>query len=153
MANQIEVKKAGTHIVTIEAPADTTNGSIVVLGTQDSDGYYAAAAPSAITDLDMVFVATPTLSYEANYDENDFEISTGDLVRAYVPEKGMIISVPVANITATSTIEADSYVIPTTTVKPECKASLGGTEAIAFKIDKIETVNGVSMAVLRCIKA
>lgn len=159
MANQIILNKipADARIVTIQAPANTTNGSIVTVGSFDTDaadyGTYAAAAPSAVTDLGMAMVLTPTLSYEAQYDENDFEISTGDKVRAYFPVVGMKVTIPVANITATATVEADNYVVPTTTVKPECKSSMGGTEAVAFLIDQVVTINGVSMAELRCIKA
>src|SRR6056297_1747684 len=151
MANQIVLNKipADASIVSILAPADTTYGSIVTLGdfnVDDDYGTYDAAAPSAVTDNGMVMVLTPTLSYEAQYDENDFSISTGDKVRAYFPVVGMKVTIPVANITATATVEADNYVVPTTTVKPECKTAMGGTEAVAFLIDQVVTINGVSMA-------
>jgi len=155
MANQINLDKisGNASIVTVVAPADTTNGSIVTVGTMNSNFTYAAAAPSAVTDSDMVMVLAVPFSYEADYVQNDFVIDAGDLVRAYYPHKGMVVSIPVVNITATATVEAGRVVVPTTTVKPEAKASAGGTETVVFEIERVYTLNSVNMAELKCVKA
>lgn len=140
--------------VTISAPASTLNGYLYVLGAKAASGVYAAATPAAITDLNVVMVAAVCLPYAAETVENDFTIATGDTVRALVPSLGMEVAIPVANVTATATVAAGAFVIiDASTGKPECVASLGGTESLAFKVTGTFTKAGVAMFNMRCIKA
>lgn len=155
MANQINLDKvsATASIITVVAPEDTINGSILTVGDLKDNFTYEAAAPSGVDDDDMVMVLAVPLSYEAENVQDDFEIDTGDLVRAYYPYKGFTVSIPVANITATDAVEAGHFVVPTATVKPEALDAVVGTETVVFEIEEVYTLNGVSMARLKCIKA
>jgi hypothetical protein len=155
MANQINLDKvsATASIVTVVAPENTVNGSILTVGELQDNFTYAAAAPAGADDADMVMVLAVPLSYEAEKDQNDFEIAANDLVRAYYPYKGFTVSVPVANITATAAVAAGNVVVPTATTKPEALAAAVGTETVVFEIEEVYTLNNVSMARLKCIKA
>jgi ABC-type amino acid transport system permease subunit len=157
MANLIVINKmsAEATIYDVVAPAGLTNGNLVVLGTQNATTkYYACAAPAAITDKGMALVLAVPLSYEAEKVENDYAIATGEVVRAYQPYVGMVVSVPSANITAGVPIAVGAYVIPAAgALKMTSAAALGGTEAVAFIIDEVYTKSGVAMAKIRCIVA
>lgn len=156
MANQIVLNNisADARILDIVAPANTVNGSIVAVGTQASNGTYAATAPSAVTLDDLAMVLDMPLSYEAEYVENDYTISTGDIVRAYVPYKGMTVTIPQANVTETSTFTVGYVVVVDAgEIKPECKSAAGGTETVVFEVIALPTVNGVDSIKIRCIKA
>lgn len=140
--------------VNIVAPASTSNGYLYVLGAKGTDGTYAAATPAAITDLNVVMVAAVCLPYGVETLESDYTIATGEVVRALVPRIGYEVAIPVANVTATTTVAADAFVIiDAATGKPECVASLGGTESLAFKVTGTFTKAGVAMFNMRCIKA
>jgi len=142
------------QFVTIAAPASAYNGYIYTLGAKGTDGVYAAATPAAITDLNTVMVAAVTLPYAAETVQNDYTIATGENVRALVHAKGIEVAIPVANVTATATVAAGAFVIiDAATGKPECVASLGGTESVAYKVTGTFTKAGVAMFNMRCIKA
>jgi hypothetical protein len=156
MANLTILNKIGATdpIVDVVAPAGVTNGNLVVLGTQNADKTYACAAPAAITDKSIAIVAAVPLSYEVEKTENDYTIATSEVVRAYIPVLGRVMSFPVANFTATATAEAGHYVIPdASALKAEIVAALGGTESVAWIIDEAFTKCGVAMIKIRCIKA
>lgn len=156
MANLIVLNKvsATTPVFDVVAPASYANGYLAVLGARGTNGTYAVTAPAAITDLEMVMVLAVPLSYEADYVENDYVIATGEVVRAYAPYVGFSVSVPAANITASVALAAEKFVIPVAgSGKMESANALGGTESVAFVIDKLYTKSGVSMAQIRCIKA
>lgn len=157
MANQIVLNKVGMGdaIFSIVAPAGLENGNMVALGTQTAaTAVYASAAPAAISSLGMVIVAAVPLSYNAEDMENDYEIATGEVVRAYVPKVGHVMSFPVANFTETVTAAVGTYVIPDAAALPmEVVSSLGGTEAVVYIIDELVTLADVAMLKMRCIKA
>jgi hypothetical protein len=157
MSNLVVLNKIGAkaHIVDVVAPASCANGYIVVLGTQNATTkYYACAAPAAVTDKSMAMVLAVPLSYEAQLTEDEFVIATGAIVRAYQLEKGDVVSIPVANITATAALAVAKFVVPKATfMKMECLDALGGTEVLGFKIEELYTKSGVAMAKLRCIIA
>ncbi len=157
MANQIVLNKVGKSdaIFSVIAPASLENGNMVVLGTQNSTSKaYASAAPGAITSLGMVIVASVPLSYDAADAENDYVIATGEIVRAYVPKKGHVMSFPSANFTESEAFAVGVFVIPNAAVtEMESAAALGGTEAVAYIIDEIPTKAGVEMLKIRCIVA
>lgn len=144
---------ADAQYVTIAAPASTSNGYLYTLGAKASTGIY-AATPSAITDMNVVMVAAVCLPYEAETLENNYTIATGEPVRALVPRVGYEVAIPVANVTATTAVAAGAFVIiDAGTGKPECVASLGGTESLAFKVTGTFTKAGVAMFNMRCILA
>jgi hypothetical protein len=156
MANLINMDKvsASATYFDIVAPASYANGYLATLGTINTDGTYDCAAPTAITDLGVVMVLAVPLSYEAQYVENDYTIATGEIVRAIVPYRGLVVGIPQANITAGVALAAGKYVIPVAGAGKMTSAdALGGTESVAFIIDSLYTKSGVSMASLRCIKA
>lgn len=156
MANQIELKKVSkdASIVTLIAPANTVNGSILEIGARQSNGTYTGVVPSAVTLLDLAMVLAVPLPYEADKVQNDFVIATNDLVRAYIPYKGFEPSIPQANITATEALGVGKVVVVNAaSEKPECLAAPAGTETVVFEIIALETVNGVDMAHLRCVLA
>ena len=133
MANQIVLNniKATASIKNVVAPANTVNGGILVLGTQNADKTYAGAACGAVTDKSMVLVLEVPLSYEAEKIENDFVIATGATVRCYVPELGDVVSIPVANVTATVALAVGKIVTAkASTIKMECLDAFAGTEAL-----------------------
>jgi len=145
--------KATAHIADVVAPASTYNGYVVVLGVKGTDGTYTTAAPAAVTDEGMVVIADEGLSYEAEKTIDDRVIATGEVVRAYQMELGDIISIPQANITATSALADAKVVVPNAgAAKMECLATLAGTEVLAFIIEDLYTKAGVLMAKLRCIR-
>jgi hypothetical protein len=156
MANQIILDKIGANdpIFNIVAPASCANGYFVALGTLGTDGTYTVAAPAAVTTKGIVMVLEVPLSYQAEYTENDFVIATGAVCRAYAPVVGRKVSIPVSNITATATVQAGAYIVPDAgAMKPECLATLGGTEEVIYVVESVYTKAGVSMAKIRCIKA
>jgi hypothetical protein len=156
MANLTILNKVSGNasIFDVVAPAGLTNGNVVVLGTQATNKTYACAAPAAVTDNGMVLVATVSLPYEVEKLENDYTIATGEIVRTYVPYVGMVVSIPVANVTATAALAVGKVVVPKAgALKMECLAAPAGTEVLIFNIDEMFTKAGVAMVKLRCIKA
>ena len=156
MANQIILDNVGanTPVFTCVSPASCANGYFVVLGALGSAGTYTVAAPGAVTDAGMVMVLDVPLSYEAQYTEDDYVITTGKEIRCYAPYVGMKVSIPVANVTATAPLAAGTFVVPDAgQMKPENIAALGGTEEVQFIVEKLFTKAGVSMVKIRCIKA
>lgn len=140
--------------VTIAALASTSNGYIYTLGAKASTGVYTPATPLAITDINTVIAAAVCLPYTAETLENDYVIATGENIRALVPKVGYEIAIPVANVTATTAVAAGAYVIiDAGTGKPECVASLAGTESLVFIVTGTFTKAGVAMFNMRCIKA
>jgi hypothetical protein len=156
MANNLMILnkiKATAHIVDVVAPASLENGHVVVLGAKGTDGTYTVAAPNAVTDEGMAIIADCGLSYEAEKTVNDRVIATGEVVRAYVPELGDVISIPVSNITATVAVAATKIVVPkASATKMECLNAFAGTEVMGFVVESVYTKNGISMAKLRCIR-
>ena len=145
--------KATAHYVDVVAPAEVTNGNIVVLGTQNSDKTYACAANGAVTDKGMAIICNPNLPYGAEVLENEVSISTGEVVRARIVELGDVESYPVANITATVALAVNEVVVPkATALKQECLAAFAGTEVLGYIIDELYTKAGVPMVKLRAIK-
>jgi hypothetical protein len=141
-------------LVDVVAPAGVKNGNIVVLGAQNSNKTYACAAPAAVTDAGMVFVAEVPLSYGAEKTENEFVIATGAVIRTIVPYVGFVASIPVANITATVAVAATKTVVPNAAGLPmECLNAPAGTEVLQFVVDEVFTKAGVSMAKIRCTVA
>jgi len=156
MANQIELTKVSktATIVTLVAPAGTVNGSILEIGTRQANGTSTGVIPSAVTLNDLAIVMALPLSYDAEKIQNDFVIATGDLVRAYVPYRGMEVSVPEVNITDTAALVVGKVVVVNAAdVKVECATAAGGTETVVFEIIEMSTVNGVDMVKMRCVKA
>lgn len=142
------------HFRSIVAPAGLEAGYLMKLGAQNADGTFAVSAPAAITDKLVVMAVPVTLSYDPRVEDNDFVISAGDLVRAIVPVEGQAISIPVANITATATVQNENFVIiDAGAYKPECVATLGGTESVVYRITRTFTKVGVAMVELTCEKA
>jgi hypothetical protein len=155
MANQIVLNniKATASIKNVVVPASTVNGGILVLGAQSADKTYASAAPVAVTDKGMVIVLEVPMSYEVEKIENDFVIATGAIARCYVPELGDVISIPVANVTATVALAVSKIVVPDAgQIKMECIDAFTGTEVVGYIIDELYTKAGVPMVKLRCIK-
>lgn len=155
MANQIVLNniKATASIKNVVAPASTINGSILVLGAQNADKTYAGAAPVAVTDKGMVIVLEVPFSYEVEKLDNDFVIATGAVVRCYIPELGDAISIPTANITATSALAVGKFVVPKAGVSTqECLAAFMGTEILGYIIDEMYTKAGIPMTKIRAIK-
>jgi len=156
MANLTILDKvsATASIYDVVALAGAEVGNILVLDTRQADGTYVVTANTAVTDNGMVMLLQVNLPYGAEVLENDYVIPTGSIQRSYVPYEGMVVSIPVANITATSTLAVGSVVVPKAgVVKPECLASAVGTERVIFEIDSLYTKTGVAMAKLRCVKA
>ncbi|MDD4000478.1 MAG: hypothetical protein PHX62_06265 [Bacilli bacterium] len=156
MANLIVLNRlsATATLVDIVAPASLENGHIVKLGTQASTKEYACAANAAVSDSDLALVIAVPLSYGVETLENDYVIATGEVVRAVIPYKGLTVSIPQVNITATVALAAGTVVVPKIAVtKMECLAAAVGTESVVFEIDELYTKSGIAMAKIRCIKA
>ena len=150
---ELQKIKATQHVVDIIAPASLYNGHVVVLGARGTDGTYTVAAPTAVTDEGMVLIADIGLSYEAEKMMDDKVIATGEVVRAYVPELGNVVSIPVANVTVTSALAVGKVVVPkASALQMECLADFAGTEVLGFIIEKLYTKAGVSMVQLRCVR-
>lgn len=155
MANLTILNKisANANYFDAVAPASVTNGNIVVLGTQAADKTYACAANSAATDKSMAIVCTVALPYEVEKLENDYTITTGEIIRVRVPELGDVESYPVANFTATVALGVGKVIVPKAgALKMECLAAAVGTEAVIYKIEELFTKAGISMVKLRCVK-
>ncbi len=158
MSNQIILSKVGATdpIVDVVAPAGLKNGHLVVLGAQNADKTYVSAANNAITDNSMALVMALPLSYGVEKTENDFEIATGDVVRAYLPVLGRVYSFPVANTKAAPTVAVakGKVLVPDDgELAMDCKDSAGGSETVVFYVDEVFTKAGVSMVKARCIKS
>lgn len=158
MSNQIILSKVGATdpIVDVVAPAGLKNGHLVVLGAQNADKTYASAANNEITDKSMALVMALPLSYGVEKTENDFEIATGDVVRAYLPVLGRVYSFPVENTKAVPTVAVakGKVLVPDAgELAMDCKDNAGGTETVVFYVDEVFTKAGVSMVKARCIKS
>ena len=155
MSNLFILQKvsADAHYFDVVAPASTVNGNILVLGTQNTDKTYAAAANVAATDKSMVIVCNPNLPYAAETLENNTVIETGEVIRTREVKLGDVESYPVANITATAALAVGKAVVPVAgALQMECLAAAVGTESIIYLIDELFTKAGVPMAKLRCVK-
>lgn len=156
MANLVILNKikATAHIFDCVAPENTKNGYLVKLGAQKADKTYNVSANTNKADKGLAMVLNVNLPYEADKLENEAEIATGEVVRAYIMELGNVVSIPVANIEASADIEAENFVIPEDgKMKMESADSLDATASVAFVIDEVFTKAGVPMAKLRCIVA
>ena len=157
--NQIILSKVGANdpIVNIVAPANLKNGHLVVLGAQDAtEKTYASTANTNVNDRSMALVMALPLSYGVEKTENEFEIATGDVVRAYIPVLGRVYSFPVANVKGTPTVPvaATKVLVPDAgELAMDCKDSAGGSETVVFYVDEVFTKAGVSMVKARCIKS
>ena len=158
MSNQIILSRVGADdpIVNIVAPSGVKNGNLIVLGAQnDTTKVYAAAANGAITDKSFALVMAVPLPYGAEKTENEYEIATSEVVRAFIPVVGRVYSFPVANVKAApaSAVAKGKYLFPDAAALPmDCNTAVGGTESVAFYIDEVFTKAGVSMVKARCIK-
>jgi len=156
MAGRIILNKVSATATNyaIKCASVLEQGNFGVMGRPDASGVRTVTAPGAITTANVVVHLSVPLVYDANKSENDFKLEIGEIGRAYVPYQGMGFCIPVANILATVAVAKDAHVIiDATSFVPECVASLGGTESIAFIVEDVFTDNGVSMAQLLCIKA
>lgn len=156
-SNLIVMEKIGadTSYVDIVAPSGIYNSNLVQLSTRNANGTYAVSAPSGITDKSLVMVLHEDLGYNSEYvNMDDITFASGDILRAAHLREGDEIALPVANVLATATVQADAYLIPDATNLPlECVSSLGGTEAFAMVITGTFTKAGVSMLRARVIEA
>ena len=144
---------SGAHYYDVIAPAGLVAGNAVEILTINTDGTYDVQAPTAITTKGVAISVPVTLPYEADVEQNDYAIATGEITRVLVPEVGQKIDFPVANFTATVAVAATKFIIlDAGALKMECVNALGGTESIAFMVDKVYTKAGVSMAQIRCIQ-
>lgn len=156
MGNLVIMDKvsAKAHYNDVISISGLENGHIVALGVRNADATYTVAAPTGTTVDGMVMILDVALPYEIEKQQNDYVFTVGESLRALVPSLGDVVSIPVANITATSTLAANKVVVPDANeTKPECLATLEGSEVLAFTIQKLYTKNGVSLAQLRCIRA
>jgi hypothetical protein len=141
------------HFVDLVAPAGLYNGNVVVIGAKQSNSTYACAANTAVTDDGMALIVDVALPYELEKEQDDYVISTGEVVRGLIVSEGTVIDIPQGNITATVALAANKVVVPDAgELKMECLASAVGTESVIFNIDSLYTKNGVAMASLRCVK-
>ncbi len=154
MANLVILNKikATAHIVDCVAPASTKNGYLVKLGEQNADKTYAVSAPGAANADSLVIVLNVNLPYDVGVLENDVTIATGDIVRAYVPEIGNVISIPVENIEDSYDLEVGEYVVATVNMKMAAASSYS-TESVVFVVEEELSKDGIAMAKLRCIVA
>jgi len=158
MANIVLNKVSSTaHIYDVTCASILHQGNLVVLGTQDNTtniGTYTVAACGAITDAGMVLFASVPLNYEAEKVEGDFSLAVGQVGRAYEISEGLVVTVENAQLTATVAAAVGKFVIPDAgALKMEIVDALGGTEAKAFIINEVTTLNGVAASKIRCIKA
>ena len=156
MSNQIILDNVSgeARIFDIVAPADLKNGNLVVIGEKNDNGTYDVAAPAAITDLNMAIVLSVPLSKEADRAQDDYVIETGAIERAYMPYKGMAVSIPQENIEDIVDLDDGVFVIPQAAdAEMRSIAALGGTETVAWIIEDLYVEFGVPMAKIRCIVA
>lgn len=156
MASNLMILKrvgANSHYVNVALPAGMYNGYAVGLGVKNSDGTYASAAATAVTQKSVVILADEAISYEAEKLMNDKVFATGEIGRCLVLSKGDVITVPQANIVATNALAAAKFVtIKANSLPMECIDALGGTEQLSFVIESLYTKSGVLVADLRCIQ-
>lgn len=142
----------GATYYAIDCASGLKQGYIGVLGQPDSNQVRPITAPAAITDLGLVVHVSVPLDYDADKTQADFVLEVGKVGRAIVPYVGMEIAIPDANINGATV--AGQFVIPAAAAfEMGAAVALGGTESLAFVVDKKFSDYGVEMSLLRCIKA
>ena len=146
---------ADTEYLDIVAPAGVYNGNVVNITGRNANGTYQVSAPTAITNNSLLMVLHEDLGYNAEYvNMDDVTFATGAILRAAVLKVGNQVAIPVANVTATATVEADAFLIPdASALKIECVSSLGGTESLALVVEGTFVKAGVTLVRARVIKA
>lgn len=90
---------ATAHIESIVATEDLVNGQFVALGELQADGEAYSVVPSGDQTERLVFHASNGLTYGERENELDFVLKAGKVGRAYVLEKGDVISITLDGIT------------------------------------------------------
>lgn len=157
MANNlvlISKQSESAHLVDVVIPASSVGGGFLTLGALGTDGTYASAAPTAVTDLGMVMLIPVCLPYGAEVLEKDYALNAGQVERAVFLKVGAEYDIPVENITATAAVAAGAFLVPDAgAIKPECLAAPVGTEVIVLKITKTFTKAGEAYAKALVVKA
>lgn len=145
------LKATGTgHIYSLEAIADTDNGSIVSRGNWVEDQVFKAAAYAA--GKQPLFVLTPPMGYNSDrrsyQDEKYFYNATGERMRAYELCEGDIFTVSANAITALATDPViGNYVSVSAGLYVEA-ATAGTTGFVGQILEKVNYTNSVSYRIL-----
>lgn len=155
MANMIRLDKIkGTaHIVSVKATKDMEVGSIVKLGALASDGEtYDVTEPVSITADDQLAMVVPSvLQYDEPRTEEEYTIKAGTVVRAYILEKGDVITTCDSFLTGASVL--NQYAVPVNgSFKIAPVATLTGNEVLAFKVDEKGTLGGYASTTLQVVR-
>lgn len=86
--------KATAHLVNFTFATDLEVGNVIALGALQSDGEtYTAAAPADIVKDRLALHASVAIDYAEPDFEQDFVLKAGKEGRAYIPEKGDIVTI------------------------------------------------------------
>jgi hypothetical protein len=148
----IEGRVEGAYALTATAIAGLANGHIALLGDYVK-GSYDLSANVAISDLEMVLVSAEQFNYEAGKLDKDYVIVAGGLIRVYVPRLGLSVSFHSGNFDTATLPAVGKYIVPVAgATQMKVVDALGGTEAVAFKIDEVFNNFGQEYVTIRCIK-
>lgn len=133
--------KKNAHIESIVSATDLKNGAFLALGELQEDGETRLVTASKDETKQLVFHASVPLQYESGAHVTDFVLKAGKVGRAFVLEKGNIVSISKAAVTG-GTVAKGALVNPSETgfdvidgVEVANKAVTG--EIIALEVDAI----------------
>ena len=138
-----------THTVSVELTEDLRNGSIVKLGERVGHDCYKGIKPADLATDRLVLIAASILPYDSKIQEEDVVLKAGERVRAYVIERGAMITLTDSNIEG-ATIKGQ-YAIPAVG-SYELKVNATKSEAVInFEIVDKEQFKGLAATVLEVI--
>ena len=136
------------HLVSIELTEDIKNGSVVKLGDYAGQDFYKGIKPVALADDRLVFIAASILPYDIRTNIEDVVLKAGERVRAYILQKGDIITITNDGITGVTAI---NQFVSAVVGAYELKAGIVKADAFNFVVIAKEKLKGLDATVLEVI--
>lgn len=146
---RLDKVKATAHLANIVAAIELKNGMVVALGALKADGEgYTVAAPADIVKDRLVLHASVPIGYvEPDFEEN-FVLKAGEVGRAYIPERGDIVTITDDMFVAAPAL--DDIVEPVA-AGTKLKISAAPTSKLQAKVIAKEFLAGKAASVLEIL--
>lgn len=149
---RLDKVKGTAHLASIVCEEDLQAGSIVKLGALNADGEtYKVSAPVDVTADDQLVVVLPvTLQYKEPSTEGEFILKEGEVGRAYILEKGDILTY--LDIFFTGATSKGQYAVPINGAFNLAPITALTGEVLAFKVIAKESLAGEPATVLEVVR-
>ena len=139
---------SSAHIVSVELTEDIRNGSVVKLGDYQGQDFYKGVKPAVLADDRIAFVAASILPYDLKVNVEDVVLKAGERVRAYVLQRGDIITL--SNDAIEGATAVGKFVVPAVG-SYQVAASDAKVEGLNFVVIAKERLHGLDATVLEVI--